>query len=94
LKNFNSRSNPSRVGAMTGLISAASPADWDWRVPFLLGLLIGPVGFFIRTQISETTEFTRGRTDLPSSPLLAAFRFHNKSIAAGFGITITWTVTG
>ncbi|AMB83898.1 MFS transporter [Pseudomonas agarici] len=33
--------------------------DWGWRVAFGIGLLIGPVGFYIRSQIDETPEFQK-----------------------------------
>ena len=32
---------------------------WGWRVAFGIGLLIGPVGFYIRTQIDETPDFKK-----------------------------------
>ncbi|CAM2167288.1 MFS transporter [Burkholderia orbicola] len=28
--------------------------DWGWRVPFVLGLLIGPVGFYLRRHLDDT----------------------------------------
>jgi MFS transporter, MHS family, proline/betaine transporter len=31
--------------------------SWGWRLPYLLGLLIGPIGFYIRRHIDETPEF-------------------------------------
>ncbi|GGL56469.1 MFS transporter [Pseudomonas brenneri] len=33
--------------------------DWGWRVAFGFGLLIGPAGFYIRTQIDETPDFKK-----------------------------------
>jgi len=30
---------------------------WGWRIPFAVGLLIGPVGYYIRNQLDETPEF-------------------------------------
>ena len=33
--------------------------DWGWRVAFGFGLLIGPVGFYIRTHIDETPDFKK-----------------------------------
>jgi MFS transporter, MHS family, proline/betaine transporter len=30
---------------------------WGWRVPFFFGLLIGPVGLYIRSHLEETPEF-------------------------------------
>jgi MFS family permease len=34
---------------------------WGWRVPFLLGALIGPMGFYIRRKVAESPEFERLR---------------------------------
>jgi MFS transporter, MHS family, proline/betaine transporter len=30
---------------------------WGWRIPFLFGLLVGPVGMYIRRKVDETPEF-------------------------------------
>ncbi|WP_407177104.1 MFS transporter [Bradyrhizobium sp. STM 3562] len=38
------------------LTAALTPADlqaWGWRIPFLFGVLIGPVGIYIRNHIDE-----------------------------------------
>jgi MFS family permease len=47
------------VGAGAGLLltTVLSPQDleqWGWRIPFMLGLLIGPVGWYIRRCLPET----------------------------------------
>lgn len=42
------------------LFSSLSPealTSWGWRVPFLFGLLIGPVGLWIRRSMDDTPEF-------------------------------------
>lgn len=49
------------VGAAIGLLlsSVLSTPDlesWGWRMPFVLGLLIGPVGWYIRRCLPETLE--------------------------------------
>jgi MHS family proline/betaine transporter-like MFS transporter len=38
-------------------------SDWGWRVAFGVGLLIGPVGFYIRSQIDETPDFQKNVAD-------------------------------
>jgi len=39
---------------LTHTLSVDSLESWGWRVPFLLGLVIGPVGLYIRRNLSET----------------------------------------
>ncbi len=42
---------------LTTTMSAADLQAWGWRIPFAFGLLIGPVGYYIRSQLAETPEF-------------------------------------
>ncbi|MGY4719194.1 MFS transporter [Naumannella huperziae] len=56
------------------LFSFLDPAaldSWGWRVPFIFGLLIGPVGLWIRSQLPDTAEFAAASPE--SFPLRAAF---------------------
>jgi len=38
-------------------MSAADLQAWGWRIPFAFGLLIGPIGYYIRSRMDETPEF-------------------------------------
>ena len=52
----------SLLGALvTSRLSAAALDSWGWRIPFLFGLLIGPVGLFIRRRLAETSVFLQAR---------------------------------
>lgn len=42
---------------LTATMSAADLQAWGWRIPFAFGLLIGPVGYYIRSNMEETPEF-------------------------------------
>ncbi len=83
---------------LTGLLPAADIEAWGWRVPFLLGLLIAPVGLFIRFRVSETDAFKAilreraARPETSFSPLRDTLAKHRSAVVAGFGITIAWTV--
>ncbi|WP_199088805.1 MFS transporter [Bosea sp. ASV33] len=83
---------------LTGLLPAADIEAWGWRVPFLLGLLIAPVGLFIRFRVSETDAFKAilreraARPEASFSPLRDTLAKHRSAVVAGFGITIAWTV--
>ena len=34
-------------------LSSGQLADWGWRVPFIIGLLLGPVGLYVRKHVHE-----------------------------------------
>ncbi|MBL8781494.1 MAG: MFS transporter [Alphaproteobacteria bacterium] len=42
--------------ALAASLSEAQLYDWGWRVPFIIGILIGPVGFYIRRVLPETMD--------------------------------------
>jgi MHS family proline/betaine transporter-like MFS transporter len=42
---------------LTSTMSAADLQSWGWRIPFAFGLLIGPVGYYVRSHMGETPEF-------------------------------------
>jgi MFS family permease len=71
------------------VMSPAEMGSWGWRIPFLLGGIIGPVGMYMRRTIDETPAYQRMATAPaaghdPTSPWLLAAR--------AFGFTIVWTV--
>ena len=82
-----------------------SPADveaWGWRVPFMLGLLIGPVGWYIRRHTEEPPEFAQALRErqareksgvqAPKPSPWIAIRAYPRESVAGFCITVLWTV--
>jgi MHS family proline/betaine transporter-like MFS transporter len=42
---------------VNSLLSPDQVASWGWRLPYLLGLLIGPAAWYIRSRGEETPEF-------------------------------------
>jgi MHS family proline/betaine transporter-like MFS transporter len=48
--------------ALTTLLTPQQLQAWGWRVPYFFGLLIGPIGFYIRRHVDETPEFLRTKT--------------------------------
>lgn len=42
---------------LTNVFTPEALESWAWRIPFLFGLLIGPVGYFIRRHIDEPDDF-------------------------------------
>jgi MFS transporter, MHS family, proline/betaine transporter len=64
---------------------------WGWRVPFLFGLLIGPVGLYIRRHLEETSVESRAelKEKLDLGIILAA---HVKEVLVCMGIVIAGTI--
>lgn len=50
------------LAAVFGMLIAWLPAEdqlsWGWRIPFLFGALIGPVGLYIRNHVEESPEYS------------------------------------
>ncbi|MFJ2992136.1 MFS transporter [Pandoraea sp. NPDC087047] len=68
--------------------------SWGWRLPFLFGILIGPVGFYIRQRMAESPAFlAHAATREPArcAPLTEVFSKHRRSMIAGFGLTMAFT---
>ncbi|WP_168788467.1 MFS transporter [Paraburkholderia aromaticivorans] len=38
-------------------LTTTSLHEWGWRLPFLFGSLIGPIGYYIRSRVDESPEF-------------------------------------
>jgi MFS transporter, MHS family, proline/betaine transporter len=64
--------------------------DWGWRVPFLLGGILGPVGMYMRRTIEETPAYERVRRQevITSGPEVSPWML----AARAFGFTVLWTV--
>ena len=42
---------------LSSILSPEQLTDWGWRVPFLFGILVGPIGLYIRRRLDETPEY-------------------------------------
>jgi MHS family proline/betaine transporter-like MFS transporter len=79
----------SLIGAvLTTLLSPNELAAWGWRIAFLLGLLIGVVGFYLRRKIAETPYFNQleQAKDIIKVPLLHLFRTQRKQLLQSIGL--------
>jgi MHS family proline/betaine transporter-like MFS transporter len=70
-------------------LTTAQIESWGWRVPFLFGLLIGPIGLYIRKHVGETPEFREQGP--PSAPLRQMFTDHWDRLLMCMGIVILST---
>jgi MHS family proline/betaine transporter-like MFS transporter len=82
--------------SVTALLPASQVISWGWRVPFVIGLLIVPVGIYLRRTLEETPAFRaesgRLRDGRRGSPVISVFRGNSSSLVIGFGVSILWAV--
>jgi MHS family proline/betaine transporter-like MFS transporter len=50
---------------LTSSLSEDQLLSWGFRIPFAVGLLVGPVGWYIRRHVPEAPEFARSRAADP-----------------------------
>jgi MFS transporter, MHS family, proline/betaine transporter len=60
--------------------------DWGWRVPYIFGLLIGPVGFYIRSKVAETPEFLATKSARAPVRELLATQWPRVLVAIGVSV--------
>ncbi|WP_062605073.1 MFS transporter [Caballeronia calidae] len=69
------------VGACTSaLLSNEQLAQWGWRVPFVIGGLIAPLGWFLRRVPGEASA---SATRPARAPLAIVLREHGRALACG-----------
>jgi MHS family proline/betaine transporter-like MFS transporter len=67
-----------------GLTSWMTPAEmqsWAWRIPFLFGILVGPVGIYIRSYLEDATPPPAAR----QSPVRQVFLHQKLRVMLGIG---------
>ena len=79
------------IGFALGLIlSKEELADWGWRVPFGLGLIIMPVGLYMRRRLPETLLEPGGRRN--SDVLRLMWRGHRRSLVLAILVIMYGTI--
>ncbi|HEX4597186.1 MAG TPA: MFS transporter [Burkholderiaceae bacterium] len=80
------------VGFVLGVVlNKEQLADWGWRVPFALGLIVVPVGLYIRRRLPETllAPGTRRSSDV----LRLVWQGHRRSLVLAILIGMCLTIT-
>jgi MFS transporter, MHS family, proline/betaine transporter len=84
------------IGSITGAVitSSLSPeslTSWGWRVPFIIGMLVAPVGYYIRLRIEETPEFASEKRHA-NTPLRDVVREYPRAVLSSLLMVVLWTV--
>ena len=84
-------------GSLAGVILSATLTTeqlyaWGWRVPFMLGAFIAPVGLYIRRQLPETIEQNQAHRST-GAVLGDLVRHHSRAVALGVLIICGGTIS-
>ena len=66
-------------------------SSWGWRVPFVFGALLGPLGMYIRRATNESTEFTGIQP--AKHPMAAMLKYEKVRVLISAGLIIVATIT-
>jgi len=87
-------------GSLTGVILTYSLGQdalhaWGWRLPFLFGISLGFVGWYMRIRLEDTPAYRKVEESkkVEKSPLAAAFRRNYTGMVQAMGLTAIWTVS-
>jgi MHS family proline/betaine transporter-like MFS transporter len=71
---------------LTSVLSPAQIVEWGWRVPFLFGILVGPVGLYIRRRLDETPEYVE--IEPTRTPVRDVLREHPIEVFLAIGAAV------
>lgn len=77
---------------LSWLLTDVQISEWGWRVAFAVGLLIGPVGLYIRRSIDETADFKKlSAAQKAKSPIREVFALNGSNMFLGAGVVAAAT---
>jgi MHS family alpha-ketoglutarate permease-like MFS transporter len=85
----------SLLGALlTAVLSKDQLAAYGWRIPFLIGGVLGLVGLWLRRAMPETDQFEENRAKAQAlrHPLMTTLREHPKAVGQLVGFTLLSTL--
>ncbi|TCP55010.1 MHS family alpha-ketoglutarate permease-like MFS transporter [Tamaricihabitans halophyticus] len=87
------------LASLLGALLAATLSEdqlgsWGWRLPFLLGGVLGLIGLWMRRNMAETEQFeqNKARAARLRNPFLLTVREHPKAVAQLIGFTLLNTL--
>lgn len=75
------------------LLTKTSYSDWGWRVPFALGILVAPVGIYIRSQLVETLDTPEHHRQNAGAIVGAVLRDNWTGLLLGLALVSGGTIT-
>ncbi|NKX56412.1 MFS transporter [Arthrobacter mobilis] len=84
------------AAGLTAVLSEEDMVSWGWRVPFIFGLLVGPVGYIIRRYVDESpalaaADQSEAEAAAALHPVRTLFRHHWAGILIAAGVLVVST---
>ncbi len=77
--------------AITYFFTNDQVLNFAWRLPFIFGLLILPLGLYLRKSIDETPEFKEFlERKTKKTPLKDIIKSYKKTLSIGIGFSLLW----
>ena len=74
---------------VTNGLSPEALESWGWRIPFIIGLIIGPVGLWMRRHLSETSAFLEAQqAPKEKRSLVRMLRNHMREVVTVMALTV------
>src|SRR5947199_271447 len=76
---------------LTRLLGAQAVYDWGWRIPFILGLSIAPIGLYLRARVPETPAYlaeSRPSRTQGKAPIAVLWQAHRGALFKTFCLTV------
>jgi MHS family proline/betaine transporter-like MFS transporter len=82
------------AGILNSVLDPEAMTSWGWRIPFICGFVLAPIGLYLRSKVSETPAFDRtvSRQQVASSPVRDALTTYRLPVLAAFGLSVVGTV--
>jgi len=79
---------------LTSILSNDQLLSWGWRVPFLSGIVLAFVGFYLRAKVEETPKYAAVERahEVARTPFFDMLHQYPKETAQAFFFTLLWTV--
>src|SRR6266567_4060460 len=88
------RASGESIELMSAALSPEALLSWGWRIPFLLGILVGILGAYLRWRLADTPKFTEieQHGEVAKAPLIETVTKYRRETLTIFGLTLHNTV--
>jgi MHS family proline/betaine transporter-like MFS transporter len=79
---------------LNSVLDKETMVTWGWRIPFIVGFILAPIGLYLRSKVSETPAFNRtvAHKNVASTPVRDALTIYRLPVLAAFGVSVIGTV--